>query len=166
MIRRRSKERSLARAKKAADFLKWACPELSQRIDRIYSELDKRLSDDICRPAHLDLKADHIFLDDDVVTFIDFDCAAGGDPVLDPAMLLARLNVMPDLLPVSHGRVRNFADLFAEYYFALAPSGWRERLGPAYACAALKVALYFLQHLEQNWRDKIAQTLSSAEEHL
>ena len=166
MIRRRSKEVSLARAKKAADFLKWACPDLSQRIDRIYSELDKRLSDDICHPAHLDLKADHIFLNDDIVTFIDMDSAAGGDPVLDPAMLLARLRAMPDLLPISQDRVQRFGDLLTEHYFSLAPSGWRRRLGPAYACASLKVALYYLQHLEQNWREKIAQTLSSAEEHL
>lgn len=77
-------------------------------------------------------------------------------------MLLARLTAMPDLLPVSHDRLQKFA----EHYFGLAPSVWRGRLGPAYACAALKVALYFLQHLEQNWREKIAQTLSLAEEQL
>jgi hypothetical protein len=164
--RHRRKQGMLDRAVRAGSFIRWARPAEARRIDRLLDKLQSRLSDDAFAPTHLDLKPDHIFLDGDRVVLIDLDSFALADPVSDPATLLARLEALPDLAPVSPQTARLAADTLVEEYFRAVPAGWRERLGANYACAALKVALYYLQHQEPAWPAKVAALLERAERRL
>ena len=162
MERLRAREAILTRAARAARLLSWGCPAHRDVIGAVFSGLEARLRSCQPRPCHLDVKADHIFLDGTQSTLIDLDSYAGSDPVLDPASLLARLHAMPELGRLPTARATAFADRFQEAYFSCAPAPWQERLASAYAAAALKVALYFLQHLEPRWPDKIDRVLGRA----
>ena len=128
----------------------------------MFHQIEETLEDADPHPTHLDLKADHIFFDSGAVCFIDMESCALADPVLDPAMLAARLDVMPDILPVCRDRTQRFADVFLDEYFSGVPKNWQACFPAAYKCAALKVALYFLQHQVDGWQDRVASTLVKA----
>lgn len=161
--RRRSREEVLRRARSDAAFLQWGCPELRRQIQKILGTIETRLEEVAPAPAHLDVKPDHVFLDGDRVIFIDSDSCAAADPILDPARLLAHLDAMPDRVSVSRNRVEIAASVFTEEYFARVPSEWRRRLAVHYACAILKAALYFLQHQDPHWPNRIAAMIASAQ---
>ncbi len=155
-------ETILARAARSARRLLWGCPACQDMIAAVFLGLEERLRSCQPRPSHQDLKVDHIFLNGTESTLIDLDSSARSDPVLDPAALLVRLHAMPELTPLPTVRAEAFADCFQEVYFSHVPAQWKKRLAPAYAAAALKVALYFLQHLEPDWPDKIHHILARA----
>ena len=161
-LRRRSRETVLKRAHAAADFLQWGHPELAPLLAEILNGIDAWVQKAPSVPAHLDLKADHIYFDRDKLSFIDLDSCAAANPALDPALLLARLAAMPHLMPLTAARISSFSKPFLESYLDLAPANHAAGLGPAYACAALKVALYFLQHLEADWQARCEETLLAA----
>ncbi len=167
LARRRSCGGSLARFQRACRLLKWASPSFEPRIDRIHTEVSNRLVEDVVCPAHLDLKADHIFIDDEgKVTFIDLDSAEMADPMLDPAQLIARLDVMPCLMNVDAARIQSFRDAFLTSTLQELPAAWTRNFAPAYAFASIKVALYFLQHLQDRWRDRVDSILLRVEREL
>lgn len=163
---RRRAERSETQLRKATRFIGLVCPELAARLDRIAPAILSRLDQTTECLTHLDLKADHMFLDGDHVSFIDLDSSAMSDPVLDPAQLIARLNVMPLLEPVSRTRINEFRDHFLTSYFAAVPAGWADRYAPAYGLASLKVALFFVQHVMPDWRARVADIVTDIEQHL
>jgi hypothetical protein len=101
LLRRRSRETVLKRAHGAADFLQWGHPDLAPLLAEILNGIDAWDQKAPSVPAHLDLKADHIYVDRDKLSFIDLDSCAAANPALDPALLLARLAAMPHLMPLT-----------------------------------------------------------------
>ena len=162
LIRCRSRKQVLRRAITAADFLAWGHPALDRLIAEILEGIAAWDPETHLVPAHLDLKPDHIFFSPDAVGFIDIDSCAAANPALDPALLLARLSALSELSSLKESRIRCFSRTFLEHYRAQVPSAFLAGLGPAYACAALKVALYFLQHLEKDWPQRCEETLLRA----
>lgn len=158
----RSKADGLTRVRRATTFIGWACPELSPSVSDIVAALEARLGESPRHPAHLDVKPDHLFLDGDRVTLIDLDSASLGDPMLDPASLLARLEALPHVSAVPEATARNAARVFADSYFACVPDAWRSSFGLSYACAALKVALFFVQHQQPEWRTRVTTFVERA----
>ena len=158
----RSREDMITRAKKNGAFIQWACPNLSMKVQEIIRALETHLKDVPSCPTHSDIKADHIFFDGSRVIFIDMDSFSLGDPVFDPASLLARLEALPNISSVSHSTAQTAARVFSEEYFANVPNSWRCRLPMNYTCAALKVALYFVQHQEPNWRTIVTKIVNKA----
>jgi Ser/Thr protein kinase RdoA (MazF antagonist) len=109
--------------------------------------------------VHRDLKTDHIFLNGDRTVFIDLDSFTRADPVLDPALLLARF-------PLPRQRTQKAAQAFVEEYFAYVPRAWRDRLPLHYAGALLRVAHGFFRGQEPHWSEKIAALVEEARDSL
>ena len=160
--KRRTNDQVLARARRAADLLAIGSRDLIPRLDEISRRIEETLVEVPGSPTHLDMKADHVFCDDNSVHFIDMESCAMADPVYDPAMLLARLEMMPATNGVCSERASRFSKTFINTYFETVPDAWQARFSAAYKCASLKVALYFLQHLEQDWPRKVAGILDRA----
>lgn len=152
--------------RRSGRLLGWACPHLAPEINGMVATIADGLKEVPPRPTHRDLKPDHVFLDRDRTVFIDLDSFAGADPVLDPALLLARLAAMPDLLPVPESRTRMAARAFAEEYFVRVPRSWRETLHLHYAGALLEVAHGFFRRQERGWPGKIANLTREAADSL
>jgi phosphotransferase family enzyme len=143
--------------------LQWACPDLKEEIEAVISTVVASLQEVPLKPAHLDLKTDHILLEGYRYALLDFDSFALGDPVLDAAHVLAQIFGMQFRFPVTPYRLRMAADAFADEYFAHVPGEWRSRLRSYYAAAALKVAVGFFRRQEPHWVDKVAVLIEEAQ---
>src|SRR5207244_13487352 len=109
---------------RAASVLEWACPEVSDDIRAVAATVIADLTEAPPTPIHGDLKADHLFIAGDRVTFIDFDRVAMGDPVRDPARLYAYLTGRVGLDGVPAERAQAGAAAFVDAYFAHVPAEW------------------------------------------
>lgn len=164
--RRHTLSDQISSLERSGRLLAWACPHLSPEVDSIISAIADGLEEVRPRPTHRDLKTDHVFLHGDRTALIDLDSLAAADPVLDPALLMARLAAMPDLLPIPRNQARIAARAFAEEYFARVPGSWRERLHLHYAGALLEVAHGFFRRQEPGWSAKITSLVREAENSL
>ena len=89
-----------ARSYSAADYLasldrpmahlRCACPALDRDLRQIRDKAASTLGDVPGHPTHRDMKPEHILLAPDGPAFIDLDSCASADPLLDPALMLAR----------------------------------------------------------------------------
>lgn len=158
----RSVEGTLSRARRAGQFIQWACPDLIGKVDEILIKLEYCIKEVPPCPTHLDIKVDHIFIDHDKVVFIDLDSFALSDPVFDPASLLVRIEMLPNLSSIPKSRVDTVSRIFLEKYFSNVPNDWQERLSINYSCAALKAALYYIQHQEPSWRKRVSMIVNRA----
>ena len=164
--RRHSREDEIAGLKWVGNMLQWACPHLAAEVDRIIAAVVAGLEEAPPGLTHLDLKADHILLDGERLSLLDFDSLAQADPVLDPATLLAHLCSMPLRFPLPNDRARMAARTFAEEYFVHVPKAWRRRLPLYYAGAALKEAVGFFRRQDPQWCEKIAVMVGEARDSL
>ncbi|MDH3745005.1 MAG: phosphotransferase [Acidobacteriota bacterium] len=162
--RRWRRSDSLERARVAGIFIKTACPKLAQSVDNVVEALTERIEDCALRPAHLDLKPDHLFVTGSRTHFIDLDTFAMADPVLDMANLFARLESLsekPDS-GVDPSGCKAAAEVFRSEYFARVPTGWGKRFFVDYSLALLDLACSPLRHREPNWAQKTMRTLEKA----
>ncbi|TQV83321.1 phosphotransferase [Denitrobaculum tricleocarpae] len=145
----------IARTKVAGQYVSWACPALLGDVQAIADVAAAALARTQLRPAHLDLKPDHMFLDGERIVFIDLDTFGAADPVLDVATMLARLRAMPLRFGALPEHVELAARVFTEEYFAKVPRHWQSRLEINHAVAALQVASEFFRHQHPDWRDLV-----------
>lgn len=165
-VRRHLRADRVATLERTGRLLKWACPHLRTKVETIIDATVSGLEEVPLGPTHRDLKPEHIILDGDRTTFIDLDSFASADPVLDPALLLARLVALPDRSRVPRSRTRTAARAFAEEYFTHVPEAWRNRLPLHYAGAMLEVAYGFFRSQQQDWITKMAALVEEAEDSL
>lgn len=151
----------IASVRRAARVLDWACPDSRPEIQRIV-DAAADLGDVEPRPAHLDLKAEHVLLTDGGLALLDLGACAAADPVLDPALFAARLVATPFQHPRARHAAHAAARAFIEEYFARVPSDWRHRLPVLYAWAALKAAASIFNRQEPDWPEKVAAMLGQA----
>jgi hypothetical protein len=157
----------VAMLERTGRLLLWARPNLGAKIEKIVGAVIASLKEVPTAPTHRDLKPDHILLDNDRPTLIDFDAFAEADPVLDVAHILAHLAGMRFRFPhLQEDRWRTAMQTFAEEYFAHVPNAWRDRLPVHYAGSTVKVAVGFFRRQEPDWPNKIATLLEEAEESL
>ena len=142
--------------------LQWACPDLKEEIEAVVRAVVANLQEVPLRPAHLDLKTEHILIDGDRYAFLDFDSFALADPVLDAAQILAQIFAMQVRLAVPRDRSRMAAQAFTEEYFNHVPRDWRRRLSLQYAAAALGMAVGFFGRQETQWPEKVAALIEEA----
>jgi Ser/Thr protein kinase RdoA (MazF antagonist) len=148
--------------RKASTLLQWACPEARATVQAITDTVVEGLDDVPPGPIHGDLKPDHIFLAGDRVIFIDLDRATLGDPVRDPAHLVAYLLGRFGLDSMPPARTRAAATAFAEEYFRQVPPSWRERFPLHCAGALIEVASGFFNRHESRWRQQAAEAIEAA----
>lgn len=156
----------IATLEKTRRTLQWASPHLSKELEAIVWKTLPGLVEVPLRPTHLDLKTDHVLLDQNQCTLLDLDSFALADPVLDVAHMLAQIFGLKFRPTASHSRLRMAADAFREEYFNHVPSEWRDRLMPHYAGAALKAALGFFRRQEPQWPEKVAAMVAEARDSL
>jgi hypothetical protein len=152
----------IATLEKTTETLQWAGPHLKEKLAGIVRAVVANLKEVPLRPAHLDLKTDHVLLDQNHCTLLDLDSFALADPVLDTAHILAQIFGLKFRPAASEERLRMAARAFGEEYFNHVPGEWRSRLVPHYAGAALKVALGFFGRQEPNWRKKVDALVEEA----
>lgn len=109
----------------------------------------------------MDIKPEHLFLEGENVTLIDMDSYGCGDPVFDVAMLMVRLRELPNLTTASNATVELAEKELVHHYFCSVPNNWRIRLPVNFACAALKVGLYHVQHQDHHWGKHIKTLLAA-----
>ena len=161
-VRRHSPEEQISYLQRAADLVRWARPELTAAIDEIVNQVSARLEVVAVAPIHWDLKTDHIFLDGDRVIFVDLDTASLGDPIRDPAHLLAHITGRIGLSGMPPEGAHAAALAFIEEYFEQAPAGGRERLPVQYAAAMVECAAGIFKRQEPHWAEKVAACVEEA----
>ena len=161
-----SHEDEVSDLKKKGALLESVCPQLRADVKEIISAVATGLAEVPPAPTHRALKAEHIFLDGDRVSFIALNAFAGADPVLDSAEVLARLAAMPSLSLLPRSRARMAAQAFAKEYFAHVPKSWHSRLPFHYAGANLHLAASIFRSQVPGWRDKVTALVSEARDSL
>ena len=156
-------EKQINYLKKTASLLHWVSPDSGGALNRIVQQVGASLGDVPYLPIQWDLKPDHIFLDDKRVTFIDLDTVALGDPVRDPAHLIAHVTRRIGMKAMPLKLARTAARAFLEEYFARVPAQWRERLDVQYAIALVETAAGIFKRQEAGWPDEVAGAIFEAE---
>ena len=152
----------LADVNRAASLVRWACPELRAQVKALTAAIEAGLTDVPPAPIHRDLKTDHIFLSGDQVIFIDLDSVVFGDPVRDPAHLVAHITARVGLDALPADEARHAADVFADEYFAHVPAGWRHQFPLHCAGALIEVAGGIFKRQEPRWPEKVAAAVAAA----
>ena len=152
----------LADVNRAASLVQWACPELRAQVEALATAVGDGLTDVPPAPIHRDLKADHIFVSGDRVCFIDLDSVVLGDPMRDPAHLVAHIKARVGLDALPADQARRAADVFVDEYFAHVPPAWRERFPLHCVGALIEVAGGIFKRQEPEWRDKVAAAVAAA----
>jgi hypothetical protein len=162
-VHRRSPDDQMDYLMRAAVLLRWACPESGAVIDGIVNAVGAGLFEVMCVPIHWDLKTDHIFLDDQRVIFVDLDTVSLGDPVRDPAHLLAHISCRIGLSTMPIESARAAVRAFFEEYFAHVPANWRERLPFQYAAAVVESAGGIFKRQEPHWPEQVTAAIKEAQ---
>lgn len=152
--------RSLARA---ADLVAWACPPAAKTVRAITDTVVQGLYEVPPGPSHGDLKADHIFVSEDAVTFIDLDEVALGDPVRDAAHVYAYLLAGIGLGSTPPFLTTTVAAAFLEEYFHHVPREWRRRFPLHCSAVLIEVASAIFRRQEPDWADKVAALVEATQ---
>ncbi|TAL01007.1 MAG: hypothetical protein EPO07_08935 [Verrucomicrobia bacterium] len=147
---------------KTMALLRWVCPDSVELLDEIAAAVRAGLKTVPVASIHWDLKTDHVFLDDDRVIFIDVDTVAAGDPVRDPAHLLAHIVCRIGLPAMPFEKARAAGRAFVEEYFASVPADWQTRLPVQYAAAVVETAAGIFKRQEPRWREQVTAAIAEA----
>lgn len=113
-------------------------PERADAIQELVSQIEAVFRPAPPRPTHYDLKQGHILVDPAVVTILDFDKMAMGDPLIDVANVVATLSAEREGSTRRAARRESLAELFVEEYFSCVPAEWAA-LFPAHLARATLV---------------------------
>jgi len=152
----------LADVHRAASLVQWACPDLRTQVEALTAAVESGLTEVLPAPIHRDLKADHIFVSGDRVCFIDLDSVVLGDPVRDPAHLVAHITARVGLDALPADEARRAADVFVDEYLAHVPAGWRRQFPLHCAGALIEVAGGIFKRQEPRWPEKVAAAVAEA----
>jgi hypothetical protein len=143
-------ESRLLRARACATLVEWACPSLQPLLRQLFGRLPGFRDGGLGRPCHGDLKPEHLFYGNGVIRVIDLEDAALSDPAFDIALLLAHMELLSVQGRASAGMLQASAG-FLDVYRGRVPPAWARQLAPLYACAALDMARYCIQHQLSDW---------------
>ncbi len=158
-----SAEQQVDFLERAAVLLRWACPSSRTLIDYIVNTVKDGLRDVEPVPILWDLKSDHVFLDDDRVTFIDLDTVSLGDPARDPAHLAAHLACRIDVPGMDAPAARAVAEAFVEEYFSHVPGGWQKQFELQFLIAVIEAACGLFKRQELGWAERVVAAFQEAD---
>src|SRR5439155_1204411 len=162
LTERHSLADQLADVNRAASLVQWACPQLRAQVEALAAAVWAGLTDVPPTPIHRDLKTDHIFVSRDRVCFIDLDSVVLGDPVRDPAHLVAHIMARVGLDALPADQARRAVDVFVDEYFAHVPPAWRHQFLLHCAGALIEVAGGIFKRQEPRWPEKVASAVAEA----
>lgn len=99
-------------------------PEQANAVQALTSQIEATFQPAPLRPTHFDLKQGHILIDPEIVTILDFDKMAMGDPLIDVANVVATLGAEREGSARRAARRENLADIFVDEYFSHVPAEW------------------------------------------
>lgn len=146
---------------RATTLLRYACPDLDRQLSAVVRSLAGNASDADAHPTHRDMKLEHVLLGPEGPAFIDLDSSAAADPVIDPALMAARLTAAAFNAP-DRSVLERASDAFLSEYFAAVPETWRHRLPSYYAAALVEVAAGVFHRQEPCWREHVARLVDTA----
>src|SRR5262245_588753 len=152
----------LDQLERAADLVRWACPEVKDGVQEVVSAVVAGLRPVAPGPIHGDLKPDHVFLDGDRVVFVDLDSVMSVDPVRDPAHFCSYVLGRVGLEAIPRAQARSLAWEFADAYFPHVPRDWRERFALHCAGALVEVAGGIFRHQRPRWRERATMAVEEA----
>ncbi len=138
-----------------------ACPKLTSTVKGIACKISN-YPEVVLAPTHRDIKPEHLFFDKRGVTFIDCDSMAMADPVIDPAMLLARMTALSAQGVLASSVREDAAKEFVTEYFQHVPAEWMLRMNHHFAGALLEIAVGFFGRQEAGWRSVIHRLVDEA----
>jgi hypothetical protein len=147
---------------RAAELLRWGCPQEAQAIEFLVKEIAARLRDTELVTVQWDPKPDHVFMEGEQVTFIDLDAISLGDPARDPAHLAAHITCRIDLERLPEEAARSYAATLVEEYFGQVPGTWRTQFDLQYAIACLEAACGLFKRQEPGWRERAPAAIKEA----
>ena len=160
--RRYSLEEHREDLRRAAALVLWACPEKRAKFGGVAAVVEHALEDVAPAPIHRDLTPEHVFLAGNHVTFVDADSIALGDPLRDPALLLAHIAGRVGLDALSTDQARAVAVAFGQEYLRQVPASWRKRFRLHCAGAFIEVAAGIMRSQGPGWRERVGEVASSA----
>ena len=140
-----------------------AAPACASRLNQLAEKIRRQMVHAIYCPAHLDLKPEHIIFNASQITLIDIDSAADADPMIDIALLYARLRHADTLHGLPEAASRRFGLQFVTAYHKRVPSHWWNNFSTCYAWALLKMAVHLFESQHPDWAASIEQLLEEAE---
>lgn len=158
-----SKDVFEAALEQSVRVLSSAAPACSLRLERLADRIRNRMHHAIYRPAHLDLKPEHIFFCTNRITLIDIETAADADPMIDIAILYTRLLHARELYDLPDTVSLSFALQLMNTYHRLVPSSWWRNFSVCYAWALLKVTVHLFVCQRPDWLNWINRFVSEAE---
>ncbi len=160
----RSLETRLERLGRAGQALSSARPDLAEITQETVDTVISGLSERVLAPIHGDLKPDHLLIDGQNVSIIDFDYLHASDPMLDVATMETNLQREETRRHGGRGQKPALAQAFVEAYFAHAPGIGRNRLSLIHAMSSLSEAARCLQSDETpGSRDQVAELTRRAQ---
>ena len=151
----------LDQLRRSSSLIQWACPEVRSEVRGITAAVVAELEEAEPAPFHRDLGADHVFVSDPRVTFVDIDSMALGDPVRDPARLTAHIASTASL-GAADDRLRAATTAFVEEYFGDVPRSWRKRFRPHCVGAFVEVAAGIFRSQGTGWRERVHRAAADA----
>lgn len=113
-------------------------PDQAGAVQALASQIEAAFHPAPLRPTHYDLKQGHILVNPEIVTILDFDKMAMGDPLIDVANVVATLGAEREGSARRAAVRENLADIFVEEYFSRVPADWAA-LFPAHLARATLV---------------------------
>lgn len=143
--RKRGGRELLMRFEKGRRFMVAFLPDTADHLDSI-GRLLHTLATPQLRPAHCDMKAEHVFVAGDRAALIDLDSMSMSHPFTDPAMLALRLcHLSPN--PAAPRLARHLLDCYSRCMGVQAPVTMAAHL----ALGAARIALYETAHRQPGW---------------
>lgn len=166
-LRTHTAERQQLNIERAVGRLQTAVPQATSLLHHLRSWA-MNAPDQPLVLSHRDLKLEHIFIDGDRVTLIDWDSTALAHPLLDVAMVVARLWARAATCS-SHVITSHYLDAarqFLQHYVAIVPIDDPTAYTSYLAGAVLEVALGFFGRQEPNWQQTIEDLLQRTASYL
>jgi hypothetical protein len=112
-----------------------AFPQQASAVQGIADQIEGAFHPAPLGPTHYDLKQGHILINPEVVTILDFDKMALGDPLIDVANVVATLGAEREGSAQRAATRGNLAEIFVDEYFSRMPADWAA-LFPAHLARA------------------------------
>jgi aminoglycoside phosphotransferase (APT) family kinase protein len=161
---RRRPEEEAQTVHRWAGVLSTVRPDLATRVDRIRDRIASEVASRARggAPIHADFHHTNILIDGDVVTFIDLDEAAIGDPMVDVGRFLASLRIPARRMFGDIGALRDAGEEFLEAYLGKRDDD--ERRARLFEAAGLLIAGASAFRIQRTtWAEEVAELVGDAE---